>query len=234
MLYLLKEITPIQADLIKSFAIFYMLLVVNYLGNTLFSCYQINYIKSNKWFQFTLSFFLFYFFVLLVSNTGNLEFTPPIERLISCFFYFIGFLFVMRLDMTINLVVLGLIFMIYFIELNKEFYLDRGKEIKDPEEKDIYNNNRFWITMNWPYRVRLFPVHNDMFVSINKAETILYYMIIGLLIIGVISYAGEIHDTVKNSNHLTWIDVITDTEICKLKNRKSLWHYLKVGIGMKL
>lgn len=229
----LKEISIFQADLIKSFAIFYLLLVGNYIGTSLFACYEINYIKTHKVFQFVLSFLLFYFLVILVSDTGKLEFTPPIEKLINSFIYFIGFLFVMRLDMKITLIVLFLIFTIYFIELNKDFYLDRGKEIHNLLDKKIYNDNRYWITLNWPIRLRLFPVNNETFTIINKVETILYYIIIFLLVIGVISYSGEIHDTFSRSKKLTWLDVISDTSICKLKDKKSFLHYLKVGLGIK-
>ena len=230
----LKEISLFQADLIKSFAIFYLLLVGNYIGTSLFDCYEINYIKTHKLFQFVLSFLLFYFLVILVSDTGKLEFTPPIEKLINSFIYFIGFLFIMRLDMKITLIVLFLIFTIYFIEINKDFYLDRGNDIHNLLDKRIYNDNRYWITLNWPVRLRLFPVNNDHFVVINKVETVIYYMIVFLLVIGVISYGGEIHDTVSRSKNLTWLTVISDTSICKLKNKKSFLHYLKVGLGMKL
>jgi len=229
---LLKEISVFQANIIKSFAIFYLLLVGSYIGGSFFACYEINYIKKNKWFQFTLSFLLFYFLGIMVSNTGDLGLTPPIERLIYCFLYFIGFFFVMRLDMKISLVVLMLIFTIYFIELNKDFYLNKGKEIYNQQEESIYNNNKYWFTLNWPFRVRLFPVNNEIFTTINKVETAIYYVIVFLLVIGVLSYGGEIHDTVKKSKNLTWLDVISDTSVCKLKNRKGFWHYLKVGFGM--
>jgi hypothetical protein len=229
----LSEISVFQADLIKSFAIFYLLLVGNYVGTSLFACYEINYIKTHKWLQLFLSFLLFYFLVILVSNTGNLEFVPPIEKLFNCVLYFIGFLFVMRLDMNVTLVVLTLIFTIYFIELNKDFYLEKGKDIHNAVDQEIYNANRYWITLSWPFKVRLFPVNNDSFVLIDKIETLIYYVIITLLVIGVVSYGGEIHDTVRRSKGLTWIDVITDTSVCKLKNRRSLWHYLKVGLNMR-
>jgi hypothetical protein len=234
MFELINEINIFQSDLIKSFAIFYLLLVGNYVGPSLFTCVQITHIKNNKWLQLGLSFLLFYFLVTLVSNTGNLEFIPPIEKLINSILYFFGFLVVMRLDTFITAIVMLLIFVIYFIELNKEFYLERGKNIRDPLDEDIYNDNRYWITMSWPFKLRLFPINNDDFVIINKIESMIYYTIIVLLVLGFISYGGEIHDTVSKSKNLTWIDVITDTSICKLKDRKSFWHYLKVGLNMKL
>lgn len=234
MLSIFNEISVFQADLIKSFAVFYLLLIGNYIASSLFACYEVNYIKTHKWFQLLMAFLLFYFLVTLVSDTGNLELTPPIERLINSLFYFIGFLFVMRLDVTITLIVLSLIFTVYFIELNKDFYLEKGKKLDDPADKSVYNDNRYWITMNWPIRLRLFPVVDKDFETINRIQTVLYYIIVFLLVIGVISYGGEIHDTVSKSKHLTWIDVITDTSICKLKTRKSFWHYIKVGLGMKL
>ena len=111
MLYdFVEEISQTQADLIKSFAIFYLLLVGNYIGSSIFTCVQIKYIQHNKWLQLLISFLLFYFLVTLLSETGKLEFTPPIEKLIYSIFYFIGFLIVMRLDMRISAVVLLLIF----------------------------------------------------------------------------------------------------------------------------
>jgi hypothetical protein len=210
------------------------LLVGNYVGTSIFTCFQIKYIQENKWLQLVISFLLFYFLVTLVSDTGKLEFTPPIEKFIYSIFYFIGFLVVMRLDMRISALVLLLIFVIYFLELNKDFYLDRGTDINNPIDQDIYNSNKYWITFNWPYKIRLFKVHDDNFKLINKVETIIYYVIIGLLVIGFISYGGEIHDTIKKNRDLTWIDVVSDTDICRLKNRKNFLHYLKVGLGLKI
>jgi hypothetical protein len=231
---LIQEISQNQADLIKSFAIFYLLLVGNYVGFSIFTCSQINYIHQNKWLQLFISFLLFFFLVTLLSNTGKLEFTPPIEKLFYSVFYFMGFLIVMRLDMRISALVLLLIFLLYFLELNKDFYLESGKEITDPLDQDIYNSNKFWITLDWPFKLRLFPVNDTDFIIINQIETIIYYFIIFLLVIGFISYGGEMHDTLRKTKNLTWIDIITDTDICILKDRKSFLHYLKVGLGLKL
>jgi hypothetical protein len=234
MLDAFNEISQTQADLIKSFAIFYLLLVGNYIGNSLFTCFQVDYIKNHKWLQLFISFLLFYFLVSIVSNTGKLEFTPPIEKLIYSIFYFFGFLVVMRLDLRISALVLLLIFTIYFLELNKDFYLEEGTQINDPIDQDIYNSNKYWITLNWPFKVRLFKVEKQDFILINKFEAIIYYIIVFLLVLGFISYGGEIHDTVKHSKTLSWMDVINDTNVCRLKDRKGFWHYFKVGLGLKL
>ena len=234
MLDIIKEISVGQSDLIKSFAIFYLLIVGNYIGTSLFTCFQINYIKEHKWLQLVIAFFLFYFLVIIVSDTGHLEFTPPIEKFIYSLFYFFAFLLVMRLDIFITVMVLVIIFIIYFIELNKDFYLDMGSQIDNPLDQDIFNDNNFWITLDWPIKVRLFKVKKDDFVLLNKFERILYYIIILLLVIGFISYGGEIHDTVKRSKNLTWVDVFLDTNICKLTDRRGFWHYFKVGLGLKL
>ena len=230
----LNEISQNQADLIKSFAIFYLLLVGNYIGNSLFTCFQVNYIKSHKWLQLLISFLLFYFLVSLVSDTGKLEFTPPIEKLIYSLFYFLGFLVVMRLDLIITMLVLVLIFVVYFLELNKDFYLDSGSKIDDPLDQDIYNSNKYWITFDFPFKIRLFPVEPNDFVMINKVETIIYYSILFLLVIGFISYGGEIRDNLKRSKNLTWVDVFSDSDVCHLTDRKSFLHYLKLGLGIKL
>jgi len=234
MLDVFKEISVGQADLIKSFAIFYLLLVGNYIGTSIFTCFQINFIKNNKTLQLVIAFLLFYFLDTLISNTGKLEYTPPIEKLIYSFFYFFGFLVVMRLDMIVSSFVLFLIFVIYFLELNKDFYLEAGNEIDNNLDQDIYKSNQYWVTLNWPFKVRLFPVKKTDFTIINKLETVIYYLIILLLVLGFIAYGGEIHDTLRRTKNLTWIDIITDTNICRLADRKSFWHYLKVGLGVKI
>ena len=229
-----NEISETQADLIKSFAIFYLLLVGNYIGDSLFTCFQIDFIKNNKFLKLVIAFLLFYFLVTLISTTGKLEYTPPIEKFIRSLFYFIGFLCVMRLDIRLSSFVLILIFIIYFIELNKDYYLDERSEIQNKTDEKIYNENQYWITLNWPIRIRLIPVNKDDFIFINKIETAIYYIITILLVIGFIAYGGEIKDTVKHSNNLTWLDVITNTHICKLKDKKSFWHYFRIGLGLKL
>ena len=177
---------------------------------------------------------MFYFLDTLISNTGKLEYTPPIEKLIYSFFYFFGFLVVMRLDMIVSSFVLFLIFVIYFLELNKDFYLEAGNEIDNNIDQDIYKSNQYWVTLNWQFKVRLFPVKKTDFTIINKLETVIYYLIILLLVLGFIAYGGEIHDTLRRTKNLTLIDIITDTNICRLEDRKSLWHYLKVGLGVKI
>ena len=213
---------------------FFLLIVNNFIGTSIFTCNQINYLKQHKWLQLLMAFFLFYFLVTLLSDTGKLEYTPPIEKLIYSIFYFIGFLVVMRLDMKITGLVLSLIFIIYFLELNKDFYLEGGSQIINANDQDIYNKNQYWITLDWPYKIRLFKIDKNDFTTINQIETIIYYFIIFLLVVGFISYGGEIRDTLKKSKHLSWIDVITDTDICRLKDRKSFFHYLKVGMGLHI
>jgi len=230
----MSELTENQADIIKSFAIFYLLLIANYIGGSLFTCLQINTIKKHKSIQLFSAFLLFFFSVTLVSNTGKLEFTPPIEKLLYSVIYFIGFLIVMRLDMRISALVLLFIFIIYFIELNKDFYLDRSCQITNPKDKKIYNDNQYWITLNNPYKIRLFRVKQSDFTFINHIETIIYYIILILLVIGFIAYGGEVHDTLSKSNKLTWLDIILDTHICKLQDKKGFWNYFNIGLGIKL
>jgi len=231
----INEISDNQADLIKSFAIFYLLTVGNYIGDTIFTCYQVKFIKIHKYLQLFIAFVLFYFLVTLVSDTGKKEYTPPIEKLLYSFVYFIGFIFVMRLDMRISFIVLALIFAIYFLELNQDFYTERGATITNNEDKQIYNDNQYWITFDWPFRVRLFPVKKEDFVIINKLETVIFYTIVILLAVGFISYGGEIKDTLNRTNkNLTWLDVILDSKVCKIKNKKPFWEYFKIGLGLSI
>lgn len=225
----LKEISLSQTDLIKSFAVFYLIIFSNtVLG--LFTCHQINFIKKNKLVLIVIAFSLFYFLVTLVSETENIEFIPPIQKLMYTIIYFMIFLITTRLDFRVMFTVLPLIFIIYFIEINKNYYLELGKTIQDKKEKAIYDQyTKYWITLDYPYKIRWFPVSSDHFIIINKIEYVLYSLIYLLLILGFIAYRGEIKDTLVKNKHLTWIDIFTDTNICNLKDRKSFGHYLKIG-----
>jgi len=227
----LKGIELYQADLIKTFAMFYLLILGNFVTG-LFTCSQRNYINNSKPVMIIIAFLLFYFLVTLVSTTGNIEFTPPIEKLIHTIFYFMIFILSMRMDLRITLSIISLLLFIYFIELNKEYYLELGKTIQNTEDHKVYEDNAYWITIDYPFTVRLFPVIPEQFVIVNKIEKILYYIIIFFIIIGLIAYRGEISETLHKRKDLSWFDVFYDTQVCKITDRMQLIHYVKLGLGI--
>jgi hypothetical protein len=229
-----NEISIYQVDLIKSFAIFYLIIFSNTVMG-LFTCHQLQIFQKNKIILILIAFLLFYFLVITVSKTGYLEFIPPLQKLIYAFVYFFIFLITTRLDFRVMFAVLIIIFLIYFIELNKDYYIELGKNIQNKNDKSIYNDyTKYWITLDYPYKIRLFLLKKDHFSLINKIEYILYISIYILLIIGLIAYRGEIKDTLVRRKNLSWIDVFTDTEICNIKERKHFMHYVKLGLGLKL
>jgi hypothetical protein len=245
----INKISTSQADIIKSFALFYLLLIGSYVSSSVITCYQIQTIRKNVWLQLFLVFFLCYFLVGIKSKILSDDCVPPIEKLIYTFFYFIGFLFVMRLDITITSIVIFLIFMIYFIELNKNFYLDvNGRLITtdtantanknntntaNPNTNDACNANRlYWISLSWPFTLNLFPIKQEHFTYISKVETVIYYLILILLVFGFVAYRGEIKDSLIYDNKTTvnWFSIIMNTNTCDIKSRKGIWQYFKMGL----
>lgn len=233
MVNIIKEISTGQANLIKSFAIFYLLIIVGFVSKSLITCDQIRILENHRYFQLFIGFLLFYFLVTLVSNVGLNLFIPPIQKLFYTIFYFFGFLISMRLDFRITTIVFFLIFIIYFFEINKNYYLETDLKITNNFEKKYYNDHHYWITLDWPYKIRLFPVVNNQFIILNKIENIVFYIILFLLIIGFISYGGEIKETIKIKKSLTWEDIIINTNICYIKDKKSFWYYFKKGLEIK-
>lgn len=224
MLDLFNEITYTQADMVKSFAAFLMIIFGARIGDSMINCEQMMFLKNNKWFNLVACFFLFYFLVTIFSTTGTFEHTSPVVKFLYSIIYFLVFIIVMRLDMRVSFVVFVLIFTIYFIELNKDYYLD-------PKNKT--DTNKYLISIDWPFKLQLIPINHDFLTVLNKIEKLMFYIILVLLIFGFISYGGEIKDTVKGAK-LTWVDVLTDTQYCKIKDRKGFWHYFKMGLGIKL
>lgn len=227
-----KDISLYQADLLKSVAIFYLLILGNFITG-LFTCNQKNFIQNNKMVQTIIAFGLFYFLVTLVSNTGNLEVIPPIQKLLYTFAYFFIFLLSIRLDFRVMVAIICLVVLVYFIELNKEYYLELGSTLTNNADKQVYDDHAYWITLDWPFKVRLFPINPDQFSIINKIENILYYFIITFMVLGLVAYRGELTIAMHKRNDLSWFEVFSDTHKCKIAERLPFFHYVSVGIGLK-
>ena len=215
-----------QSDMFVTFAMFYMIIFGNFIKG-IFTCRQIYFFENNKYFILFASFILFYFLCSLVSNTGSLTYESPIQKLLYTIIYFLLFLITTRLDFNITFMVLAIIFLIYFIELNKKFYL---------KNKDSQNNlhNEYWITLDYPFKVRLFYIKKSHFDIIEKVENILYISIYVLIFLGLIAYGGEIKDTLTNKKNVTWFDVFADTKICHMNDKRPFTHYFKMGLGLKI
>jgi uncharacterized membrane protein YkvI len=80
----------------------------------------------------------------------------------------------------------------------------------------------------------MFPIEKDSFDTISKMETIIFYLIFVLLVIGFISYGGEIKDSIKRNKNISWITVITDYNACNLSERRGFWEYFKTGLSLKI
>jgi hypothetical protein len=224
-----------QADMIITFAMFYMIILSNNIRG-IFTCRQTTFFENNKPLVYLTSFVLFYFLCSLVSNTEGLRYVPPIQKFLYTFVYFLIFLITTRLDFKITFFVLAIIFLIYFIELNKNYYLkhkDSQNDDLDPDglQKEYSDH---WITLDYPFKIRLFHVKPSHFVFIEKVEKMLYILIYVLVILGLIAYGGEIKDTLRNKKDLTWFDVFVDTNICNLQDRRPVYHYIKLGLGLKI
>lgn len=229
---LINEISFYQADLLKSVAIFYLLILGNFITG-LFTCNQTNFVKNNKIVQAIIAFTLFYFLVTLVSDTGNLELIPPIQKLLYTIGYFFIFLLSMRLDFRVMVAIIGLVILVYFIELNKDYYLELKNTITSEADKKVYDDHSYWITLDWPFKVRLFPIHKEQFSIVNKFENLLYYLIIIFIILGIVAYRGEITIAMHKKKDLSWYEVFNDTNKCKILERLPFLHYVKVGLGVK-
>lgn len=227
-----QEISLYQADLLKSVAIFYLLILGNFITG-LFTCNQKNFVQNNKMVQAIIAFGLFYFLVTLVSNTGNLEVIPPIQKLLYTFAYFFIFLLSIRLDFRVMIAIICLVVLVYFIELNKQYYLELGSTLTNNADKQVYDDHAYWITLDWPFKIRWFPINPEQFSIINKIENVLYYFIIIFIVLGLIAYRGELTIAMHKRNDLSWFEVFSDTHKCKIAQRLPFLHYVSVGIGLK-
>ena len=227
-----KNLNDYQIDFIKSIAIFYLFIFTNLLLS-LFTCHQIDFIKNNNLIIKIIAFFIFFFLITDLTDTGALQFIPPIQKLVYSFFYFCLFLLSTRIDITVMIAIIVLIFILYFIELNKKYYLELNNSVKTNDEKNIYDSySRYWITLDYPYKIRLFKIKPSHFNIINKIEYFIYVLGLFLIIIGFVAYGGEMRELYSTNKNLSLIDIFTNTKNCNLKETKSLFYYFKRGLNL--
>ena len=221
-----------EIDFIKSIAVFYLFIFTNLLLS-LFTCRQVEYVKSNSLIIKIVAFLIFFFLITRLTDTGFLQFVPPIQKLIYSFFYFLLFLVTTRIDISIMIAIVIIIFILYFIELNKQYYLELNKNIKTDNDKKTYNSySNYWFTLDFPHKIRLLKIKPNHFNIINKIEFFLYVCGLLLFIFGFIAYGGEMRELLNNNKNLTWTNVFTYTKNCDLKENKSLIYYFKKGLNL--
>jgi len=227
-----------EQDTIRSMAIFYIILYAHF-NLDLLTCYQRTFINNNKLVQYIIGFFSLFFLVSLFSTTGNMEYIPPIQKLLHTVWYYILFLLSIRLDYRIMTIVIFLLIIVYFIQLNITYYTRNLSSISEDSPDDIqinkyYNKYKYWLTFDYPIKINLFPVSSSQISVLSYLNKILYYVIMFLVVFGFICYGGEVREKFKNNKSITWSNVIFDTSICKIKEPKSLLYYFKTGLGLKI
>jgi len=211
-------------DLIIVLISFYGLLYAPQVSAIL-TCQQVKIIESHKIYQYIYAFCLFYFVILLVNKT-EID-VPPIQKFFNCVIYFCIFLIINRLNFTIMVSVLGLLFLVYFIYMNKQYYykLNSNSNTKSllnnqttssiQQNANIIPDHQYWITWDSP-RIRLFPVEpfQNFYLSLLNKFVILLLLI--LIIIGFINYIGILKYTFKNK--ITLYNLFIDDPTCKPLN----------------
>ena len=194
--------------------------------------------KNHKIYQYIFTFGIFYFVATLVNKT-ELD-LPPIQKLINCFIYFILFLLVNRLDYRLTVIVLGLFCLVYFITLNKQYYftvnpitnkVELNNNLKNTtkvaslinssstnieKSAKTIENHQYWLTMDYPFEIRLFPVTLPEYYYISSLIKLVVFTIFVLVIIGFIQYYGLLKYTFKNK--VTFDNIIFDNPNCKPLN----------------
>ena len=217
-------------NIVKSITLFYLIILTPYLSG-IFTCYQKKQLEKNKSIPFILGFFLFYFLVILISDATAIKYAPPLQKFFYTFIYYLLFLLTTRIDNRILLIILIILFVTHFIEINRTYYLNTETKYLTKTEKDIYFSHQHWITLDWPIKIRLFKVEPRQFNMIDKIETILYVIITILVVIGLIAYIGELKVTLQNKKFNVGY-LFNDDKICNVKHNKTIFYYLKKGLGI--
>jgi len=217
-------------DVMKILAVSYVVMFSAFMVNTL-TCYQQKLIEKHWYIKYIFVFLTIYICVTLQDDSLNIDKMPPNQKFLASLVFFTLFITFIRLDIFVNVLIVVLTFIYYFIELNKSYYFE---DINYLERKDPNGTQYgYWITIDFPIKIRLFPINAMDETRLIIVQTIIAYAVALLLVIGLISYAGELKDAMRKKN-LTWLGVLFDTKLCKLSDRLPLWKYFKTGLGVPI
>lgn len=208
--------------IITALSAFYLIVFSTYLS-FLFTCDIDNLIKNNQTLIIILGYLLFFYLVTL-TDKNNLS-QHPIEKMIMTFLYYIIFLLTTRLEPKVILFVIIVIFIINFLQINKEHYLELLKNKK--EKEDLY-----WITLHYPFNIKLFKVDFKHLKIIDEIEKYLFYILIISIVLGFVSFYGELKYMKKDSN-ISYYGLLFDRNICKFRNDRSLLQNIKYAFHIK-
>jgi hypothetical protein len=231
------KINKIVSDIVSIFIAFYCILYASK-AKTIFTCQQDIINKNHRFIQYIFTFGIFYFVALFLNKT-ELE-LPPIQKLINCFIYFILFIIINRLDYRLTITVLGLFCLLYFIFLNKEYYytvdtstntvelnnnsknstnlvsiLNKNSSNVEQSAK-IIQNHQYWLTIDFPFVVRLFPVTIPQYYYLSLLNKFIVVSIVLCGILGFFNYIGLLKYSFKNN--ITFYNIFFENPNCKPLN----------------
>jgi len=239
------------ANLTLVFVAFYGLLYAPQVSSII-TCQQHRIDNSHPIYKYIFTFGIFYFVVVVVSK-HEID-LPPIQKLINCLFYFIVFIIFNRLDSRLTMIVLGLVFLLYFIFLNKQYYYSLNqntnivsiKSIKSSSNNQtnaststttnsattaaFIQDHQYWITYDFPIRVRLFKVEPEQFYYMTLFNHIIIALIIIIIIFGFVNYVGLLKYTYHNKIDLYNI-FIPDSNCVPLNYGLGFFQYILLAMN---
>lgn len=198
--------------LIAALAAFYLIVFSTYLS-FLFTCNVDNAIKNNQTLIIVMGYFLFFYLVTLSNKT--LADDHPIGNMVLTLVYYIVFLLTTRMDIKITFIAVLIIFIINFMEINKEHYRVLL------ESKNNTNNKIYWITIKYPFEINLFQVTNEQLRIVNDIQYLLNYGLYILIAIGFLSFYGEMK-YIKGDKNVSLVKIFFDRNICKIRDNRTI------------
>ena len=112
-----ETVTTIMIIIITFYGMLYISQV-----RSIFTCQQNAVNNSHPLYKLIFAFGIFYFIAVVVSNS-EID-IPPIVKIFNTIIYFLIFIVFNRLDYRLAVTVLGLVFFVYFLSLNKQYYFN--------------------------------------------------------------------------------------------------------------
>lgn len=224
-------ISQSQSDIIRSFAIFYLLIICSDVAPSIITPVQSAFIKTNVGVQLFLTFMTFFFLVFLVSTTREIEMLPPFIKLLYSISYFILFITLLKININIFACIIILIFVGYFIDVNKAYYFSKTKAggIVVNEQKD--SDHAYWISIKWPVKADFILVKPEQYHILNRLFSLVYYIIAALFITGFVALLGSFRELKQQHPNVSVLEfVFSDRFVCLSNSKHTLFKRLQDAV----
>jgi hypothetical protein len=203
---------PIIDTYLVIIIIFYLVLLTPSVSS-LVGC-NIKFVNNNTYIKQIFAFVILYF--VIVAKDKDLTYSP-LQKFFLCIPVFLIILIISKIEAPLIFSVIFILFIIYFLVLNREYYNIPG------------NENKTWISIDYPISIQLIPFKSNQNAFIHSIILVLFSIACLILLFGIVMFYGKISYFNPKKNINIFSIVFDRIIVCETPNYNYI-KYFKRGL----